>query len=302
MTFTAQGPVRAIVEEVHQLSPNFRRIAFGGPELAALGTDGPAYDQRIKLIFPGPAGTLPDLSRSADWYRDWLALPGEERGIMRTYSIRQLTQDDNRTRITVDFVLHLTEGTSGPAATWAAQATPGQEILIHGPRRGQSQLGVEFNPGQAQEVVLLGDETAAPAIARMLEDLQGTGLRGSAYIEVPGPEDALLIDAPSEFNVHWLAREGAPHGSRLAPALGLHLSEEPEADESPDLVWETPAFSGTGEELSPASTPATGTYYWIAGESGVVKQLRRNLVQGAGVERRQVAFMGYWKLGVSMRG
>lgn len=290
MTFSDQKPVRAIVEEVRQLSPNFLRVTFGGPELIALGTDGPTYDQRIKLIFPGPSGTLPDFSRATDWYRDWLAMSEGERGIMRTYSIRYLVQSAESTLITVDFVLHLAEGMRGPAADWASKATPGQEIMIHGPHRGKPQLGVEFSPGHAREVMLLGDETAAPAIARMLEDLHGTELQGSAYIEVPSPEDALLIDAPAEFDVHWLAREGAPHGSRLAPALGLHLSEDPVADESPDLVWETPTFSGTG------------TYYWIAGESGVVKQLRRDLVQGAGVERSQVAFMGYWKLGVSMRG
>lgn len=291
MGFTAQGPVRAIVEKVEQVSPSFRRITFGGPELFALGMDGPALDQRIKLIFPGAAGTLPELQQRPDWYREWLALPEAERGIMRTYSIRHLSQTVEHTRLSVDFVMHLGEGSSGPAADWAARAQPGHEILIFGPHRGQPQLGVEFNPGRAREVVLLGDETAAPAIARVLEDLQDSGLRGCAYIEVPEITDTPHIDAPSDFQVHWLPREGQAPGARLLPALGGHLSEEPPTSEKdPELVWDTP------------TDPGEGTYYWIAGESGVVKQLRRNLVQGAGVNRGQIAFMGYWKLGVSMRG
>ena len=42
-------------------------------------------------------------------------------------------------------------------------------------------------------------------------------------------------------------------------------------------------------------------YAWIAGESGVVTGLRRVLVKDLGVDRRQVAFMGYWRRGVAMR-
>jgi hypothetical protein len=42
-------------------------------------------------------------------------------------------------------------------------------------------------------------------------------------------------------------------------------------------------------------------YAWIAGESWMVKALRRSLVTELDVDRRQVAFMGYWRQGVSMR-
>ena len=43
------------------------------------------------------------------------------------------------------------------------------------------------------------------------------------------------------------------------------------------------------------------TYAWIAGESWLVKALRRALVTELGVERSRVAFMGYWREGVAMR-
>jgi NADPH-dependent ferric siderophore reductase len=44
-----------------------------------------------------------------------------------------------------------------------------------------------------------------------------------------------------------------------------------------------------------------GLYAWIAGESKVVTGLRRLLVKELGMDRRQVAFMGYWRRGVAMR-
>ena len=79
------------------------------------------------------------------------------------------------------------------------------------------------------------------------------------------------------------------------------VAEPEEID--PDL-WETPTYSSSGEALEDASaqaTPHPGLYAWIAGESGMVTGLRRQLVRGLGIDRRQVAFMGYWRRGVSMR-
>lgn len=306
MPQSAHGPVRAIVESVEELSPSFRRIIFSGRELNYLATDGPVYDQRIKLIFPAASGLLPTVPDGPDWYRDWLALPDAERGTMRTYSIREITRENDITRLTVDFVLHFGPDGSGPASEWAATAELDEELLVVAPRRGAELSGVEFAPGRAGEVVLLGDETAVPAIARILGDLrdQGSTVEGSVYLEVPTTADQLDIEAPESFRVRWLPREGAGPGERLAESLGWHCdTEAPEdVDSGTELVWETPGYSESGEELPAAAAPAAGTYYWIAGESSVITQLRRFLVREKGVERAQVAFMGYWRQGVAMRG
>ena len=73
----------------------------------------------------------------------------------------------------------------------------------------------------------------------------------------------------------------------------------------PDL-WETPTYSSSGEEVDSAVTVVghdlDDVYAWIAGESAVVTGLRRALVKNLGMDRRQVAFMGYWRRGVSMKG
>ncbi len=301
---------RARVESVERVSPTFARVAFAGDELHAIGTPGRVLDQRIKLVFPAPGRPLPDLGDDPDWWSAWLAVPEEERGSMRTYSIRELVVEGARTRIVVDFVLHLAAGASGPASRWAGSAAPGDEVLLVGPRRGRSDGGgIEYDPGDAASVLLAGDETAAPAIARILEDA-APDLRGAAFIEVPEDGDALAIAAPPGVVLNWLPRAAGAPGSALIPAVLTHLGAEAEARaevpnlDGDELVWETPEYSGTGEALADdaGATSITDRYVWIAGESGVVTTLRRHLVTDLGLPRGRVAFMGYWRRGVAMRG
>jgi len=298
--------VRAVVEGVERVSPNFVRIVFGGADLDEFGSPGPVYDQRIKLVFPTGGRDLPDLAAAgAGWWDLWLTLPEDERGSIRTYSIRELRIDEVGTRLVVDFVLHLAPGLTGPASRWAAAAGVGDELLILGPRRGRAGgSGIEYAPGAAGSVLLAGDETAAPAIARILEDAE-PGLRGIAFIEVPDAADTLPIDAPAGVEVRWLPRAGLGHGEALIPAVLEHLGAPAAVEirdvETEDVVWETPVYSGLGEDLAPGERPAD-RYYWIAGESGVVTTLRRHLVRDHGIDRAQVAFMGYWRIGVAMRG
>lgn len=297
---------RAQVRAVQKVAPNFVRVTFGGTDLDDFGTPGDTYDARIKLIFPTPDGALPPLHRDTeDWWGAYLALPEDERGSMRTYSIRELRVSDAGTEVVIDFVLHMAPGLTGPASTWASAATVGDELLIVGPRRGrEGRGGIEYAPGDAASVVLIGDETAAPAIARILEDAP-RDVRGIAFIEVPHEDDALPIDAPEGVEVHWLARGDVDHGLRLLPTvldyLGGGTALEVRDLEGEDLVWETPVYSGLGEDLGEVEGHID-RYFWIAGESGVVTTLRRHLVKELGVDRRQVAFMGYWRRGVAMRG
>lgn len=299
----------AEVRGIERVSPNFVRITFSGPELADFGTPGDVFDVRIKVIFPPASRVLPPVDRDADdWWGAFLAVPEDERGSMRTYSVRELrVADTGETEVVVDFVLHLQPGLTGPASSWASTAAAGDELLIVGPRRNrEDRNGIEYAPGDAGSVLLAGDETAAPAIARILEDAP-RDLRGHAFIEVPSAADILSIQAPSGVSVTWLPRvTGALHGTSLIPTVLAHLGDAPATVEvrdleGEDLVWETPVYSGLGEEISEPDA-AADTYFWIAGESGVVTTLRRHLVKDLGIDRAQVAFMGYWRRGVAMRG
>lgn len=299
------------VVRVDRLSPSFVRFELGGSCLADFGVDGPLYDQRIKLVFPGvPGGPVPSFEGADDsWYESWIKRPVEDRGHMRTYTVRDVRGEGVDTRLVVDIVVHPDDhGAPGPGCAWAANASVGDRLVVIAPRRGQFYGGIEFEPGTARRLLLVGDETAVPAICAVLGQLRNDAV-GTAFLEVPSAADVLSVQHPEGVEVVWLARDEDTHGARLHQAVLEHLGiggvaiEEPE-EVDPDL-WETPSYSSSGEEVDVAATVVghdlDDIYAWIAGESGVVTALRRVLVKDLGVDRRQVAFMGYWRRGVSMQ-
>jgi NADPH-dependent ferric siderophore reductase len=322
MSQTATYSLPMILDEVEavrveRLSPSFVRVELGGACLAEFGVAGPSYDQRIKLVFPDGDGPLPSFAGADEsWLGTWMARPVEERGHMRTYTLREVRGEGAATRIVVDFVIHVEDGEAGPGSSWAAGASVGDRVVLLAPKRGEEYGGIEFEPGTASRLLLAGDETAVPAICAVLSQLP-TSATGAAFLEVPTSADVQTVQHPEGIEVVWLPREGEPVGSLLHPAVLAHLGAgaaplvEPE-EVDPDL-WETPVYSSSGEEVETAVSvvghdPSTGSghrfdglYAWIAGESGVVTALRRALVNDLGVDRRQVAFMGYWRRGVAMR-
>jgi NADPH-dependent ferric siderophore reductase len=305
------------VQRVERVSPSFVRIELGGPGLAECGTAGPLYDQRMKIVFPNAAGNLPSFSgMDESWWDTWVRIPEDERGTMRTYTIRDLVGSGRDTRLVVDIVVHEPgdHGTgTGPGNDWALRAAPGDRLIILAPRLGHEFGGIEWSPGTATRVLLAGDETAVPAIRGILRDLPADAV-GAAFIEVPTADDIQRdIAAPDGLELTWLPRGDAPRGASLHAAVIALLTGSAEtapelSDEEvdPDL-WETPVHSSSGEAVAPttevptAGTPHAGLYAWIAGESKVVTGLRRRLVNELGIDRRQVAFMGYWREGVAMR-
>jgi NADPH-dependent ferric siderophore reductase len=305
-----------LLEEVEvcraeRISPSFSRFELGSPALAELGCDGAFHDQRIKLVFPHEDGPVPSFEGADDsWWETWLQRPVEERGHMRTYTIRDVVGSGESTRLVVDIVLHDDhDGEAGPGSSWAAQAKVGDRLVTMAPRRGFAYGGIEFAPGEAGRVLLVGDETALPAIAGILRDLPA-GALGTALVEVPVSADVQELSGPVGMEVVWLPRDGAPLGSLVHEAALETLGAAPvpvevsDDEVDPDL-WETPTYSSSGEPVggTRVGEPAThdDLYVWIAGESKVVTGLRRGLVRDLGLDRRQVAFMGYWRRGVAMR-
>lgn len=323
------------VSSVEELSPNFRRITFGGYCLRDFGVNGDTLDLRIKLMIPSLAedGTelpLPAFEMTqAGWYREWLAMDPAVRGSMRTYTVRKSRLDSVYPEIDVDFVMHFdADGNGGPAANWAQNAKPGDAITIIGPNNRAAQCytaeiygGIEWRPGMAQRVLLAGDETAVPAISAILESLPPY-MTGHAFLEVPQAGDFLDLKTDANVEITWLARGAAigrsrPHGELLQQAVraavpvpgwvGIKESDggagpEPEdVNVDVDILWETPARMETAE-IEATKNPdmpagAMPFYAWIAGEAAVIKDMRRYLVRDVGIDRKQVAFMGYWRQG-----
>lgn len=290
---------------VERLSPSFVRVQFTGDDLEVFGTAG--LDQRIKLILPLADGSVSDIGQQDDeaidagtWYEKWRAVPSDVRSPLRTYTVRRI--DAAARLLTVDFVVH---HDAGPAGAWAETAAPGQDLVIVGPdeRSEGSRLGLDWHPGTAKRVVLAGDETAVPAISSILESLDAA-YDVDAFLEVPTAADFLPLDVPSNVRVTWIARDDREHGIALmdavtgwsasagdvlAAAAAPRRQELADVDVDRELIWDSPEDS-EGE-----------FYAWIAGEAGTVKALRRHLVQGCGVDRKRVAFMGYWRLGQAER-
>ncbi|QYJ02961.1 siderophore-interacting protein [Nocardioides panacisoli] len=321
-TYVASLPMvldRVTARSVQRVSPSVVRIELAGDCLAEFGVPGDVHDQRIKLVFPGAAGTLPSFEgMDESWWSTWLELPEEERGSMRTYTIRDVLGSGTDTRLVVDIVVHepTSGGPEGAGNAWALRANAGDQLVIICPRRGHEFGGIEWAPGDASRLLIVGDETAAPAIRGVLRDLPADA-RGAVFLETVTDADVYDdMPGPDGVEVTWLPRNGRPRGEDLHAAAIAHLTGGaadatydtgvPDDAIDPNL-WETPVYSSSGEDTATSTavpsegTPYAGLYAWIAGESKVVTGLRRQLVKDLGIDRRQVAFMGYWREGVAMR-
>ncbi len=233
------------VTAVHRVTPRTVRVTFAGSGLAELEA---WPDQQLKLLFPPPGRPVRLPSGDDDvlrWYQAYLAIPAEERPVMRSYTVRSRDGDT----IDVDFVLH--PGPAGPATAWAARAAVGDVLGRYGPdpayRRPLS---------TADTLLCAGDETAIPAIASLLSEVDNAVV----FLEVADAAE----EQPLPGDVHWLHRDGAEHGSRLLEAVrGARLPR--------------------------------GSAAWLAGEASTVRALRRHLVAERGFSKADVEFTGYWR-------
>ncbi|KAA9087113.1 siderophore-interacting protein [Microbacterium radiodurans] len=293
------GFFRAPVAAITDLTPSFRRFTFRSDDLRGYGD--PGFDQRVKILFPTETAGVDAMPTGEDWYDRWREMPAADRPVMRTYTTRAVRAASGE--VDIDMVAH---DVLGPASAWIAGASIGDEVLILGPtteHRGVS-LGIDFVPPADTDALLLaGDETAAPAIAVILEQLPPEA-RGVVVLELPRAEDAAYLPAHPGFEFAVSARrsEAARHehlidavqgvAHRLAPAgIGAEVEE---IDVDTDILWEVPRTAKGGAALKRAPL-----YAWLAGEASAIKTLRRHLVGEVGVDRRAVAFMGYWRLGRS---
>lgn len=285
---------RMRVARVQDLTPSFRRFTFTSDDAHEFGD--PGYDQRLKIVFPSERTPLDAMPTGPSWYDEWRALPEEERVPFRTYTTRAVRPGE----VDIDMVAHAVDG---PASAWIDGAGIGDEVLIWAPtihREGVS-LGIDFvPPAQTDEYLLVGDETAAPAIAVILEQLprEATGV---VVLEVPDERDVAYLPPHPGFRVVAAGRGGGERHAHLERAVREHAhalcpdgrgSDVDEIDIDRDILWEVPRTAKGGAALKRAPL-----YAWIAGEASVVKSLRRHLVRDVGVDRRAVAFMGYWRLG-----
>ncbi|HEY0956655.1 MAG TPA: siderophore-interacting protein [Roseateles sp.] len=237
------------VQRIDALSPRLRRITLGGPALE--GFVSPAPDDHVKLLFPARGEALPVLPSFGP---QGVSYPeGAARPAARDYTPR--TFDPQRQTLTLDFVLH----GDGPASTWAASAAVGDFLGVAGPRASRV-----VNPQAHTHWLLLGDETALPAIARWLEWLP-PDRRVTVRVEVGSPSDRIALPGHEGLDLAWVQRRPAPQGCALLAAV--------------------------------CSLPLTPGYAWIASESAQMRGLRQHLLSERGWPREHLHAAGYWKRG-----
>ncbi|MEV4757879.1 siderophore-interacting protein [Micromonospora sp. NPDC049559] len=246
----------AIVLRTERLTPHMIRVVLGGAGLADFHA-GAFTDHYVKLIFPRPGVEYPVPLDMAAVRRE---LPREQWPRLRSYTVR--AWDAARRELTIDFVYHGDEGLAGP---WAAAARPGDEIMFLGP-------GGAYAPGrEADWHLLVGDESALPAIAASLERLPA-GVPAQVFVEVAGPEEEQPLATAAAAEIVWVHRGPRTVGAALVEAV-------------------------RALEFPPGAVQA-----FVHGEAAFVRQLRHLLRFDRGVAREQLSISGYWRLGTDDEG
>ncbi|MGW5877567.1 siderophore-interacting protein [Nocardiopsis terrae] len=251
--------IRARVVRAERTTDHFVTVTFGGPDLARFEFLGLDQCVRVFLRRPGQERlTLPD-SDADGWYPEYREMPDEVRPYVRNYTMRRF--DPEALELDVEFVAH---ADGGPASTWAASATVGDEV-------GLFPEGIYYlPPSEADWHLLVGDESAVPALLSIVEQAP-RDLRAQVYLEVPSPRDVRPVKAPPGVEVHWLPREDA---HAVPGRLAL-------------------------ETVRSGPLPKGRPYCWVAGENGLPTGLRRALVREHEVAKDDITFVGYWRAGVA---
>ncbi|MFP1603096.1 siderophore-interacting protein [Microbacterium sp. 2216-1] len=270
-----------VVTARRQISPGFVRLTFGGEALEHFATWG--TDQRIKIVLSLADGSFPDVGlldeptpHPSHWYTRWKELPDGARNVMRTYTPSGIRPESRE--IDVDIYLH---DPAGPASAWAAQAVPGDRVVITGPdsRNGWTGYGLHWAPGDAKRMLLVADETAFPAVAAILRAVPDAE-RVDVILECTDPaDDIVTAHAPAHAHITRVSR-----------------GDDPDCTGAERAVVEWGRERGEGMHADP------GFYAWLAGESGTTARVRRHLTASLGVPKSRVAFLGYWKVGGPLVG
>jgi NADPH-dependent ferric siderophore reductase len=242
------------VAAVTQVTPSVRRVLLSGTE-AAVTAAGPTVNVLVPRV-GDPAPRWPHVARDGR-----IVWPDGAHGVsLRSYTARR--QDPGAGEVEMDFVLH----GDGPAAAWAGAAEAGALLGVAG--------GAALGDRPAGRLVLAGDDTALPAISRILAEAPPT-TTGVALLEVAGPEEEQPLPAPPGVAVRWLHREGTPPGESTLLADAVRALDRPEGDD---------------------------VFAWVAAESAAVRAIRADLRGRWGLGRAQHHAIGYWRLGRAMGG
>jgi NADPH-dependent ferric siderophore reductase len=238
------------VMEKRWLTPGLVRIVLGGGDLDEL-TMVKATDAYVNLAFPPPGApydpTFDPAAIRSDVDKQWW--PARRRYTVRTW-------DPVAKQLTLDFVVH---GDLGVAGAWAVHAEPGSVLVFEGPAGG-------FLPdAEADWLLLVGDESALPAIAASLERLP-EGTLAVARVLCDGKDHELELSCSGELDLEWVHRT---HGDGDDLLLADALREIP--------------------------FPRGRVQAFVHGEATEIREIRRHLLVERGLTRQDMSCSPYWR-------
>ena len=223
------------VSSTELLTPRMRRFGFTSPELHDFVSA--SHDDHVKLFFPGTDADGPEIC-------------------MRDFTPRRF--DTGLGTLVIDFALHET----GPATRWATSARIGDTLQIGGPR------GSSIVPDDFDWYLLIGDETALPAIGRRVEELRAdVPVTTFVVMEAGESQD---FQTKAAWTPHWVARDKSIDDAALLRAA-----------------------------LADHALPAGEGFVWIAAEASVARHLRSHVIDDLGHPKQWTKAAGYWKRGQS---
>ena len=256
--WTLQGgkPVRAYrrmtVLRVADLTPHMRRLWLAGEALEPFAENG----LHVSLFFPGDTPWRePSVEETGRLH--WP--DGQEPPPRRAYTLRHVNLAEGC--VIIDMLLHPTDGAVAPGAHFARTARPGDRVGMAGPGGGT------LPP--SRWLLLAGDETALPAIARMLETLP-PDVTVTVRLEADGAEDELPLTSAATMDLLWLHRHG-----RSAATSTLLL-----------------------DALRRIEYPAAGTdrFVWFAAEAGIARAAKDWLRNDAGFSPEELITANFWRV------
>jgi len=241
-----------VIRTTH-LSSHLVRVVLGGPGLEGFVSSGRA-DEYVNCFFL-PA-TAPYSAPFQE--EDVRALPREQRPFPRRITVR--SWDGARGELTLDIAAH---GDVGHAGRWATHATPGDRLQLRGPAGG-------YRPHpEADSYLLVGDESALPAIAACAEAVPA-GRHVVAVVEVEDAAGEVPLTSPGVLQVRWVHR--ATH------------------DAAPDELL--------ADAVRALPRPVGTVSAFVHGEAGATRAVRRALLRARIVTEEHLSCSPYWRRGL----
>jgi NADPH-dependent ferric siderophore reductase len=223
------------VARIEHITPRLVRVTFTSNELADFSS--PAHDDHIKVFFPAQG----------------------EQQCMRDFTPRAFDVDAGT--LVVDFALH----DNGPSMKWVSSVQVGETIEIGGPR------GSTVVPDDFDWYLLVGDETALPAIGRRVEELR-IGVPVTTVVTVANAAEKQVWQTPASWNPIWILRDEITANDDMA-ALRTSLAD--------------------------CRMPPGDGMVWVAAETSVVRAFYAHMLNDRHHPRAWIKAAGYWTRGQS---